>query len=64
LKVKSARRPKLLGVLKGLRPEEVVNQMSFTPEIGSPVVEIEPPTEEELHLLREKIDPDRAIIGR
>jgi hypothetical protein len=28
------------------------------------VEELKPPTEEELRLLREEIDPDRGIIGR
>ncbi|MFQ6057322.1 MAG: CoA-transferase subunit beta [Anaerolineae bacterium] len=58
------RRMQLLGVLKGLTVDEVISEMGFKPEIADQVVELEPPTDEELRLLREVIDPSRAIIGR
>jgi hypothetical protein len=37
--------------------------MEFTPLIAERVEELPPPTPEELRILREEIDPDRAIIG-
>jgi len=38
--------------------------MGFEPLLADRIEELKPPTEEELRLLREKIDPDRGIIGR
>ena len=52
----------LVGVLKGLKPEEVIQGMGFTPRIEDPLLEIEPPEEAELRLLREQIDPSGIII--
>lgn len=52
----------LVGVLKGLSPEEVIQGMGFTPLATERIVEIEPPTEAELRLLREEIDPSGIII--
>jgi glutaconate CoA-transferase, subunit B len=52
----------LLGVLKGLNPEELIQGMGFTPLLGETIVEIEPPTAAELNLLRDHIDPSGLII--
>jgi glutaconate CoA-transferase subunit B len=52
----------LVGVLKGLKPEEVIQGMGFTPRIEDPLLELEPPEEAELRLLREQIDPSGIII--
>ena len=46
----------LLGVLRGLRVDDALEKMEFTPLIAERV--------EELRILREEIDPDRAIIGK
>ncbi len=54
----------LLGVLRGLAPEQVLAEMDFTPLVAPPVEELPPPTNEELRILREEIDPGRTIIGR
>ncbi len=54
----------LLGVLKGIKPEEVLSDMDFKPLVASPVEILEPPTTQELKILREEIDPARAVIGR
>ncbi len=54
----------LLGVLRGLSADEVVKEMEFTALVKEKVEELEPPTPEELHILREEIDPARAIIGK
>ncbi|RME85833.1 MAG: acyl CoA--acetate/3-ketoacid CoA transferase subunit beta [Caldilineae bacterium] len=58
------RRMQLIGVRQDLTVEEVVSEMGFEPEIADEVVELEPPTETELRLLRAKIDPDRVVAGR
>lgn len=54
----------LLGVLRGLSPGQVINGMGFTPVMVEKVEVLEPPTREELRVLREEIDPARMIIGR
>ena len=56
------KRMTLLSVLRGLDPEEVVRDMSFRPLISKDIREIPPPTDEELRLLREEIDPSRFLI--
>ena len=54
----------LLGVLRGLSADEVLKEMEFTALVNEKVEELEAPTPEELRILREEIDPARAIIGR
>ena len=53
----------LLGVLRGLSVDDALKEMEFTPLIAPQLEELAPPTAEELRILREEIDPDRAIIG-
>jgi glutaconate CoA-transferase subunit B len=53
---------RLLGVLKGLDPEEVIHGMGFKPEMAGKLLELEPPAADELRLLREQIDPSGIII--
>ncbi|WP_337288523.1 hypothetical protein [Candidatus Methylomirabilis sp.] len=53
----------LLGVLRGLSVDDALKEMEFTPLIVEQVEELSPPTPEKLRILREEIDPDRAIIG-
>jgi hypothetical protein len=54
----------LLGALQGLTPEQVVAEMELKPLVASRVEELAPPTDTELRILREEIDPARTIIGR
>jgi hypothetical protein len=44
--------------------EEVLAEMAFEPLLAPTVGEIAPPTEDELTWLRERIDPDRLVIGK
>ncbi len=60
----ATRAMKLLGVLKGLTVREVLDEMEFEPLMADPAQVLEPPTAEELRILREEIDPSRAVIGR
>lgn len=55
---------KLLAVAPGYTAEDILNNMGFEPLVAETVEELELPTEEELRLLREEIDPERAIIGK
>ncbi len=55
---------RLIGVLKGFTVEEVIEDMGFKPKVAEEVVELEPPTEEELRVLREEIDPYGLIIRK
>ncbi|MCL5966521.1 MAG: acyl CoA--acetate/3-ketoacid CoA transferase subunit beta [Deltaproteobacteria bacterium] len=57
-----SKRMTLLAVLRGLSPEAVVRDMAFRPLVAKEVGEIAPPTEDELRVLREEIDPSRIII--
>ena len=53
---------KLLALAPGYSKEDVINNMGFEPLLAERIEELKPPTEEELRLLREEIDPDRAVI--
>jgi glutaconate CoA-transferase subunit B len=57
-----SRRMTLLSVLRGVRVEEVLADMAFRPLLARDMGEIDPPTAEELRVLREEIDPGRFII--
>ncbi len=56
------KRLKLLGVLNGLSGSEVVQGMEFRPLVAERVEELAPPTEDELGVLRQEIDPSGIII--
>jgi glutaconate CoA-transferase subunit B len=53
---------RLIGLLKGLKAEEVIQGMGFAPLVVNNLLELEPPDEDELCLLREHIDPSGIII--
>jgi glutaconate CoA-transferase subunit B len=57
-----SRKMTLLSVLRGVSVEEVVKDMAFRPLLAHGIGEIPPPTDDELRVLREEIDPDRFII--
>ena len=52
----------LEAVYPGVDPEQILEHMEFTVDI-SRAVEADPPTEEELTILRERCDPQRLILG-
>jgi len=54
----------LLALAPGYSKEDVFNNMELEPLAAKRIEELKPPTEEEIRLLREEIDPDRGIIGR
>ncbi len=53
----------LLSVHPGIRQEDVLAAMEFTPLVPARVPETEPPTPEQLRLIREVIDPKRMYMG-
>ena len=55
---------KLLAIAPGYTAEDILNNMGFEPLVAETLEELEPPTVEELRLLREEIDTERAIIGK
>jgi glutaconate CoA-transferase subunit B len=56
------KRLKLLGVLKGLSGPEVLEGMEFRPLLEDPIEELAPPTEDEMRVLRQDIDPSGIVI--
>jgi glutaconate CoA-transferase subunit B len=55
---------RLLGVLEGLTAEQVLADMELTPLVANRVQALAVPTERELRILRDEIDPGRMTIGR
>ncbi len=55
-------RMRLEAVYPGVTVDQVVASTGFELLVADPVRTVEPPTEEELRLLREEIDPDRLYI--
>ena len=56
------KRLKLLGALKGLTASEVLQGMEFKPLLAERLEELAPPTDEELRILRDQIDPSGIVI--
>jgi glutaconate CoA-transferase subunit B len=57
-------RMRLIATAPTVKVEEVLADMAFEPLIAATVEEISPPTADELTWLRERIDPDRLVIGK
>jgi len=53
----------LLSIHPGNKLEDVLNTMGFQPEISDPLPFTEPPTDEQLRLIRESIDPQRIYVS-
>jgi glutaconate CoA-transferase subunit B len=60
----ATRKLTLLGVLEGLTAEAVLADLELTPLVAERVATLSPPTERELRILRDEIDPARTVIGR
>ncbi len=54
----------LLGVLEGRSVDAVVAEMGVKPRVAAHVERLAPPSPRELEILRDQIDPARALIGR
>lgn len=59
-----SRKMTLLGLLEGLTAEDVLGEMDVKPLVARQVVELPTPSDRELAILRNDIDPARTIIGR
>jgi glutaconate CoA-transferase subunit B len=55
---------RLLSIHPGTTLEEVLAEMSFQPILPDHVPFTEPPTPEEVRLIREEIDPEGIYSGR
>jgi len=53
----------VLSVHPGITLEEVRSTMGFAPRVPDPIPSTEPPTPEQLRLIREQIDPARMYMG-
>jgi glutaconate CoA-transferase subunit B len=60
----ATRKMKLLGVLQGRSVREVLDEMEFEPLRAERIEALEPPTAQELRILRQEIDPAGTVIGR
>src|SRR6516225_4095844 len=58
------RRMEVLSLHPGIDLEQVCKATSFELGVQEPLAVTTPPTEEELHILREDVDPHRYVIGR
>ncbi len=59
-----SKRMRLLSIHPGTTLEEVLGEMSFEPIVPSQIQYTEPPTPEEVRLIREEIDPEGIYSGR
>jgi glutaconate CoA-transferase, subunit B len=58
------KRMQVLSVHPGVQLDQVCRATGFELAIGDPLTTTAPPTEEELRILREEVDPHRYVIGR
>jgi glutaconate CoA-transferase subunit B len=58
------KRMEVLSLHPGVTGEQVKKATGFAMGFREPVSETKPPTAEELHILREEVDPHRYVIGR
>jgi hypothetical protein len=54
---------RLLSIHPGITREEVLSTMGFVPDVSEQVPFTEPPTREQVRLIREVIDPQRMYMG-
>lgn len=59
-----SKRMRLFALNPGVTAEDVINNTGFEIIIPDKVKQNEPPTSEELRILREEVDPYRIILGR
>jgi glutaconate CoA-transferase, subunit B len=55
---------RLIATTPTVTVEEVLAEMAFEPLMAATMEQIAPPTADELMWLRERIDPDRLVIGK
>jgi glutaconate CoA-transferase subunit B len=58
------RRMQVLSLHPGVTLEQVRQATSFELGVQEPLAQTAPPTQQELHILREEVDPHRYVIGR
>ncbi len=55
-------RLKVVALMPGVSLERVLAETIFEPPVAEPLGEVDPPTEEQLRLLREEVDPQRVYF--
>lgn len=58
------KRMRLIAVNPGCTVEDVIRNTGFELLLADEIKEVEPPTAEELRILREEVDPLRIVLGR
>ncbi|MBC7344935.1 MAG: hypothetical protein H5U03_05895 [Clostridia bacterium] len=59
-----SKRMRVIGLMPGVTPEKVQENTGFELLVADNLVELDPPTSEELRLLREKVDPEGLWLKR
>jgi glutaconate CoA-transferase subunit B len=54
----------LISIHPGITLDDVLSTMGFSPVVPSHVPFTEPPTQEQVRLIREVIDPQRMYMGK
>jgi glutaconate CoA-transferase subunit B len=60
----TSKRMEILSLHPGVEIDQVRQATGFHLDVREPVASTQPPTDEELKILREEIDPHRYVIGR
>jgi len=55
---------RLIGLLPGIRLDDIIENTGFELLIKEDLKQLPPPTDEELKVLREKVDPFRIVLSR
>jgi glutaconate CoA-transferase subunit B len=55
---------RLIGIAPDVTVAKVLENMNFKPLIADKIERLQSPTESELRLLRDEIDPERVVIGK
>lgn len=58
-----SKRMMLISIHPGNTLDDVVNTMGFEPIVSTPIPFTEPPSKEQLGIIREQIDPERTYLG-
>jgi glutaconate CoA-transferase subunit B len=59
---RESRAMQLIKLMPGVKLEKVLENLQFTPAVSPHLAEVEPPTAEQVRVLREEVDPMRVYL--